>query len=196
MRTLLLATTNQGKLAEIKPLLEGVSFELMTLAAYPDLVAPEETGHTFAENARAKALYYAAHTGQLTWRRILASSLTPSTASRAWNRRVTEAYLRRIRRSLRASTPRSRRNTPWTARPGLCVPWRSCSGDEVLFEGQGVVEGQVAQAPRGEGGFGYDPIFFYPPFAQTLAEAGDRKSLVSHRGQAFRALRVFLDGMH
>jgi XTP/dITP diphosphohydrolase len=65
-------------------------------------------------------------------------------------------------------------------------------GDRVLFEARGTVEGRIAPAPKGEGGFGYDPIFFYPPFGQTLAEAGDRKSEVSHRANAFRQLREFL----
>jgi XTP/dITP diphosphohydrolase len=46
--------------------------------------------------------------------------------------------------------------------------------------------------PRGDGGFGYDPIFYYPPYGQTLAEAGDLKSAVSHRGEAFGKLRAFL----
>jgi len=62
----LLGSSNRGKLREIEPLLEGVPFELATLAEWPDVAAPEETGRTFAENARAKALYYAAHTGELT----------------------------------------------------------------------------------------------------------------------------------
>jgi XTP/dITP diphosphohydrolase len=55
------------------------------------------------------------------------------------------------------------------------------------------VEGRIAPEPRGEGGFGYDPIFFYPPFGCTLAEACDRKSSVSHRGRAFRAFAVHLE---
>ena len=63
---------------------------------------------------------------------------------------------------------------------------------KVLFETRGVVEGAIAPEPKGSGGFGYDPIFFYPPFGCTLAEAGDRKAAVSHRGEAFRALRGFL----
>ena len=64
---------------------------------------------------------------------------------------------------------------------------------EVLFETRGVVEGRIAPAPKGSGGFGYDPIFFYPPLGCTLAEAGDRKAAVSHRGEAFRALRAWLN---
>src|SRR5262245_26048520 len=66
MRKLLLATTNRGKLAEILPILQGVPFELLTLADCPNVPAPEEVGRTFAENARDKARYYARQTGLLT----------------------------------------------------------------------------------------------------------------------------------
>ncbi len=65
--------------------------------------------------------------------------------------------------------------------------------DHVLFTARGVVEGRIAPSPAGDGGFGYDPIFFYPPFGRTLAEAASRKSEVSHRAEAFRKLRRFLD---
>ncbi len=65
-------------------------------------------------------------------------------------------------------------------------------GDRVLFETRGVVDGRIAPEPRGSGGFGYDPIFFYPPFGRTLAEVDDEKSTVSHRGRAFGELRRFL----
>jgi XTP/dITP diphosphohydrolase len=68
-------------------------------------------------------------------------------------------------------------------------------GDRVLFEARGTIEGRVAPAPKGDGGFGYDPIFFYPPFKATLAEVGSRKSEVSHRANAFRQLKMFLAGM-
>ena len=66
MPRLAVATTNRGKLREIAELLKGLPFELVTLADWPDVAAPEEDGRTFAENARLKALYYAAHTGELT----------------------------------------------------------------------------------------------------------------------------------
>jgi inosine/xanthosine triphosphate pyrophosphatase family protein len=66
MPRLAVATTNRGKLREIADLLNGLPFELVTLAEWPDVAAPEENGRTFAENARLKALYYAAHTGGLT----------------------------------------------------------------------------------------------------------------------------------
>ena len=65
--------------------------------------------------------------------------------------------------------------------------------DVILFETRTTVEGGIASEPRGQGGFGYDPIFFYPPFGCTLAEAGAAKSSVDHRGAAFRRLRAFLE---
>ena len=66
MRTLLVATTNRGKLVEIAGILEGVPLQILTLADFPGIIAPEETGRTFGENARAKALYYARATRALT----------------------------------------------------------------------------------------------------------------------------------
>jgi XTP/dITP diphosphohydrolase len=68
----------------------------------------------------------------------------------------------------------------------------SSSAARIVYETRGTVEGRIAPEPAGDGGFGYDPIFYYPPFGCTLAEAGRRKSDVSHRGAAFRALRTFL----
>jgi len=62
-----------------------------------------------------------------------------------------------------------------------------------VFESEGIVEGTIARAPRGTHGFGYDPIFYYPPFGRTLGEVPrDEKAAISHRGKAFRALRDFL----
>src|SRR4029077_9193392 len=66
VRRLLVATTNRGKLAEIVPILQGIPFEILTLADLPDVAVPEETGRSFAENARAKAAYYARATGEFT----------------------------------------------------------------------------------------------------------------------------------
>ena len=65
----------------------------------------------------------------------------------------------------------------------------------MLFETCGTVEGRIAEAPAGRGGFGYDPIFFSPELGCTLAEAGDAKAAVSHRGRAFAALVRWLDDL-
>jgi len=192
LRKLLIATTNRAKLAEITPILQGVPFEIVTLAAYPGVAAPEETGRSFAENARAKATYYAGATALLTVAEdsgleIDALGGAPGIESARYGADAT--YPERF--ALIYEALRRRGAFASTARFVCAV---ALFGDgRALFEAQGVVEGQVAREPKGEGGFGYDPIFFYPPFGQTLAEAADRKSIVSHRGQAFRALRAFLN---
>ena len=65
--------------------------------------------------------------------------------------------------------------------------------DRILFEATGIIDGEIAPVPRGAYGFGYDPIFYYPPYGVTLGEVtGERKAAVSHRGKAFRALREHL----
>ena len=79
-----------------------------------------------------------------------------------------------------------------TSRARFVCALAVASGPQTLFEASGTVEGEIASEPRGQGGFGYDPIFFYPPFGCTLAEAGERKSSVSHRGKAFQCLRSWL----
>ena len=72
----------------------------------------------------------------------------------------------------------------------------SLDGEDILFEAEGTVEGEIVAEPRGTNGFGYDPIFFYPPFGRTLAELPRaQKSTVSHRGKAFAKLRDFLSSV-
>ena len=64
---------------------------------------------------------------------------------------------------------------------------------QIVFESRGVVEGEIAREPAGTHGFGYDPVFYYPPYGRTLAEVdGDEKARVSHRGAAFRAFKDYL----
>jgi XTP/dITP diphosphohydrolase len=189
---LLVATTNDAKLREIRPLLSDLPFELVTLARWPDLAPPEETGRTFAENARLKARYYAEATGLLavaedSGLEIDALGGAPGVESARFGGTHTP-YPQKfalIYERLRAS-PAAASSARFICALALA------EGDAVLFETQGAVEGRIAPEPKGEGGFGYDPIFFYPPFGCTLAEAGDRKSAVSHRGAAFRRLRDYL----
>ena len=195
MPRLLIATTNRDKIREILGILDGVGFELVTLSNWPHIVAPEETGRTFAENARAKALYYAAATGELTVAEdsgleIDALDGEPGVESARYGG-VAATYPEKFAliydrlREVRAVDPAAR----------FVCALALAQGSRILFESHGTVEGRIANEPRGNGGFGYDPIFFYPPFGQTLAESGDRKSTVSHRGAAFRALRVYLEGV-
>lgn len=189
---LLVATTNRDKLREIAEILADTSVELTTLADVPPVAAPEEHGHTFAENAREKALYYAGATGRLvvaedSGLEIDALDKAPGVESARFGG-VEATYPQKF--ALIYDALRARGLTTSTAR-FVCALAVATPG-EVVFEARGTVEGQIAPEPRGRGGFGYDPIFFYPPFGCTLAEAGARKAEVSHRGEAFRKLREFL----
>lgn len=189
---LLVATTNKNKVREIRQLLGGAAVELVTLDDWPGLTAPEETGSTFEENARAKALYYAAATGELTVAEdsglaIDALDGAPGVESARFGG-VDLPYpekFARIDAALRARGDRE------SAAHFVCA-LALVRGGRVLFETRGTIEGRISPEPKGQGGFGYDPIFFYPPYGRTLAEAGDAKAAVSHRGEAFRTLKAFL----
>ena len=193
MTTILLATSNPGKVREIRPLLAGLSVDLKTLDEWPDLVVPEESGRTFAENARAKALYYAARTGLLSVAEdsgleIAALDGAPGVESARFGGAHT-SYPEKFALIYDALRKKHANESParFVCALALAEP------GAIIFEARGEVDGRIAPEPRGTGGFGYDPIFFYPPFGCTLAEAGDdRKATVSHRAKAFRTLRVFL----
>jgi XTP/dITP diphosphohydrolase len=189
---LLVATTNQDKVREICQLLDGIPFEIVTLRQWPDLAAPEETGRTFEDNARAKALYYAGATGELTVAEdsgleVDALHGVPGVESARFGG-PDLSYPDKF--ALIYDALRATGSIESGAR--FVCALVLAKGDRVLFATRGTVHGRIAPEPKGAGGFGYDPIFFYPPYGQTLAEAGDRKAAVSHRGEAFRSLRRFL----
>jgi XTP/dITP diphosphohydrolase len=191
---LLIATTNTHKVCEIKRLLEGAPMDLVTLNRWPSLPAPEETGRTFEENARAKAHYYSRATGEVTVAEdsgleIDALGGDPGVESARYGG-VAASYPEKFARIYDAL--RARRATGSPAR--FVCALALASADRILFETRGTIEGRIAPEPAGADGFGYDPIFFYPPYGRTLAEVTpEQKSAVSHRGQAFRALRRFLE---
>jgi XTP/dITP diphosphohydrolase len=190
---LLVATTNTNKVSEIRQMLAGASVEIVTLAEWPAVTAPEEIGLTFEENARAKALYYAAASGELTVAEdsglaIDALGGAPGVQSARLGG-VDASYPEKF--ALIDAALRTKGDRESTAR-FICA-LALAQGTRVLFEARGTVEGRISPEPKGQGGFGYDPIFFYPPYGRTLAEAGDAKAAVSHRGEAFRALRTFLE---
>jgi len=244
---LLVATTNRGKLAEIRDILGGTPATLATLDDHPGLAEPDETGTTFAANARLKARYYAGATGELTVaedsgleidaldgepgvrsarfngesyadkfeaiRRMLAERgadgstarfvcalalARPSSPDGSAGRPTDPSGVRAVpRRGLlpRPSSPDGSAGRPTNPPGARAVPRRGLlvRPGAVLWEAAGVVEGRVQLPPRGEGGFGYDPIFHYPPYGRTLAGVTpEEKAAVSHRGQAFRQLRRHL----
>jgi XTP/dITP diphosphohydrolase len=196
MTALLVATTNPDKLTEIRLVLDGLDIGIASLESHPVIAPPEETGATFAENARAKALYYAAATGLPTVAEdsgleIDALDGAPGVLSARFGG-GSSTYPEKFALIYRMLADRRA-----TASPARFVCALALARDgRIVFETRGSVEGRIASAPRGEGGFGYDPIFFYPPFGCTLAEVPRaQKAAVSHRGQAFRALREYLEAV-
>jgi XTP/dITP diphosphohydrolase len=186
--TLVLATTNPGKLREIQGILYGAPVQLHTLADFPPIEEPAETGATFADNARLKAIYYSQIVGEPSVAddsglEIAALGNAPGVHSARWEGDDYSVKFARIRELLNA------KGLDTSPARFVCRVAVAVAG-EVVFESEGTVAGQIAGTPRGEHGFGYDPIFFYPPFGRTLAEIPrEQKATVSHRGQAFAALR-------
>jgi XTP/dITP diphosphohydrolase len=196
---MLLATTNAGKIREIRLALADLPFEFVALADRPPVAEPEETGRTFAENALLKANYYAQSFNVDTVAEdsglvIDALDGRPGVHSARYPGDTYADKFANLYREL-AGRPR-----PWTARyvsALACVSPRPNGEPAVLFTAEGRVEGEIAPAPRGTFGFGYDPIFFYPPFGVTLGEASDQDKLtVSHRGAAFRQFAAWLRARH
>jgi XTP/dITP diphosphohydrolase len=191
MQKLLLATTNPGKLREIRGILGGVPVELVSLEQFPGIDEPEETGATFAENARLKALYYAAATGLAavaddSGLEIEALGNAPGVHSARWHGDHYPTKFGVIYRELAAQ---GLSTSPARFVAHIAV----ADAGRLLFEATGTVEGEIAPQPKGSHGFGYDPIFFYSPYGCTLAEVeGAKKAAVSHRGKAFRQLAGWL----
>lgn len=185
---LLIATTNAGKIREITAILAGVAVAIVGLGDLPPIAEPEETGETFAENARIKARYYARASGLVAVAddsgiEIDALDRAPGVHSARWHGSDYPAKFRKIHELLRE------RGVHGSTARFVCHV-AVARADDLLFEARGVIEGAIASEPRGTNGFGYDPIFFYPPLGRTLADLTTaEKSAVSHRGQAFTALR-------
>ena len=188
---LLVATTNPGKIREIAGILAGAPVELVTLADLPPIPEPEETGATFAENARLKALYYSAAAGlpsvaDDSGLEIARLDNAPGVHSARWHGTDYAVKFRKIYELLRERGVETS--------PARFVAALAFARDgRIVFESRGVVEGEIAREPVGTQGFGYDPVFYYPPLGRTLAQVdGAAKAAVSHRGAAFQAFREFL----
>jgi XTP/dITP diphosphohydrolase len=188
---LLIATTNPGKIREITDILQSLPIELVTLDRYPSIPEPAETGATFAENARLKAVYYALATGlpsvaDDSGLEIDALDNAPGIHSARWHGTDYAVKFQKIYELL------DQGGLETSAARFVCHV-ALAEDDRVTYEAEGTVAGEITRQPRGTNGFGYDPIFFYPPYGCTLAELDlARKATVSHRGQAFSALRLYL----
>ena len=191
--TLLIASTNAGKIREIRAALAGLPFRIVGLADVLPGVEYRERGRTFSENARGKALYYSRRSGLPTLAEdsgleVEALGLAPGVKSARFAppRPSDEANNRKLLRLL-AGVPGKRRRARF-----VCVMVLA-DGGRVLREVRSEARGVIAETPRGGGGFGYDPLFTFPRLRKTFAElAPDEKNAVSHRGRAVRKMISYL----
>lgn len=194
MTRVVLATTNPDKVREIRALLDGVAIDVVGLDRFEAIEPPEETGATFEDNAALKARYYAAATGlpaiaEDSGLEIDALGGQPGVESARFGGSES-SYAHKFARLYAMLDAAGSRDS---AARFVCAV-ALADRDAIRFAARGTVEGRISPEARGTHGFGYDPIFFYPPEGRTLAEVGDDiKRAVSHRGAAFRALRAWLE---
>ncbi len=190
---IVLATRNAGKIAEFRELLAGLPLTLLSLRDFPEVSLPPEGAVSFRENALAKARAAARATGLVAVADdsglevdylegapgvLSARYAGPGSTDAANNAKLLKEL---------EGVPLEKR----TARFRCVVAVVTPGGREFLSEG--VCEGVIGFAPRGEAGFGYDPLFVVPALGKTLAELGPEvKNKISHRAQAVRLARAFL----
>ena len=181
-RTLVIASGNAGKIREFAGLLEHLP---LTVKPQPEGMEVEETGLTFAENARLKARVVAAATGH--WALADDSGLSVDALDGApgvFSARYAESDPARIARLLKELGDTDNRSAYFSA--ALCI---AAPDSSVLVEVEGRCDGVITTAPRGAEGFGYDPIFEVLGTGQTFAEMDrERKKSHGHRGRAFTLL--------
>ncbi len=190
---LVIATTNQGKYREIKAFLEEKipkSIELLSLSSFPSVPDVKEDAKTVKGNALKKALTYARVLGYPVIAEDSALEVDvlggkPGVFSARYGRNDAE----RISRLLRElnGVPLEKRTARFRCVMVLALP----SGEK--FVSQGIVNGIILDSPHGSGGFGYDPVFFYPPLGKTFADISPAEKLsVSHRGRALSGILKFI----
>ena len=196
---LLLATANRGKVREVRAILAGLDVELLDLAGVGLGQPPEvaETGRTYAENALRKARAYAAWSGLAALAddsglEVDALGGVPGVHSArfAGPHASDQANLDKLLAAL-AGVPPALRTARFRCTAVLVEPaWEGRDGAGGVWQAEAVWEGRILDAPRGTGGFGYDPVFLPNGWDRTSAEVDQAtKDAASHRGRAFRALR-------
>jgi XTP/dITP diphosphohydrolase len=190
-----LASSNPGKLREYRVLAGESPIELALLPNFNEIPPFEETAPTFAENSAGKALYYS----RFAIGTVLADDsglFVPALggapgvfSARYAGPHATDAdRVQKLLREMSAVTGDDRK-----AR-FVCVTTLAQDGRAVAVLSDSV-EGVIAKAPRGSGGFGYDPVFFFPQLGRTYAEiTREEKNQYSHRGRAFRKAIAYLEG--
>ncbi|CAN5691095.1 XTP/dITP diphosphatase [soil metagenome] len=193
-RQILVGTKNAGKIRELKNLLAEVPINLRDLNEFENIVEPEETGATFAENAALKAVYYARETGigalaDDSGLEVEALNGAPGVYSARYagetasDAEKISKLLREIKDS--ASANRSARF--------VCAIALTDETGEIVFQTEGICKGKIALAANGQNGFGYDPVFIPEGFDHTFGElSGEIKSRLSHRARAIEKIIRFL----
>jgi XTP/dITP diphosphohydrolase len=191
---LVCATRNPHKLIELRHALAGLAFEIRAAGDYRQVPQVEETGATLRENALLKARAVHAATGAValaddTGLEVDALDGAPGVASArfAGPEQSYERNLAKLLEHMRG-VPEPRRGARFRTVIAICFP----DGREVFADG--VCEGRILEERRGDGGFGYDPVFLVPELGRTFAELSlAEKDAVSHRGRAMRAARRMLE---
>ena len=178
---LLIASGNKGKIREFKKLLGDFPFDVLT---QPDGFEIEETGNSFLENARIKAIAVSKETGCLSLADDSGLSVEAlGGAPGIHSSRYASSDKQRIEKLLAELKPFSNRKAKFEC--ALCI----ASGEKVLIEVSGFCEGLITFFPKGENGFGYDPIFEVSGLGKTYAEMDhEKKKHIGHRGNAFKLL--------
>ncbi|MBT0662877.1 XTP/dITP diphosphatase [Geobacter pelophilus] len=193
MKQLLIATSNRGKFCEFSELLSNQVTELFSLADFPQMILPPETGETFEENAIIKASYAARETGIPTIAddsglevNYLGGRPGVHSARFAGEAATDQENNKKLLYELANINHEER-----TARFSCCIAFCSPDGTCATFTGQ--LAGSIIEQPRGNNGFGYDPLFLVTGYNKTLAELDmSIKNRISHRAEAFRRFTNYL----
>jgi XTP/dITP diphosphohydrolase len=194
MKELVVATRNRGKMHEIQVLLEGVVDLVQCTADFADFPETVEDGLTFRDNALKKAREAMVFTGLPALADdsglvvdVLEGRPGVYSARFAGEGAGDAANNLRLLEEL-AAVPPGQRQAAFVCQLAFVTP----QGEEQLFDGR--IGGTILTAPRGEGGFGYDPLFLVNGFERTMAELSiSEKNAISHRGQALQQFRTFLE---
>ena len=193
IKELVIATRNMGKLEEFKVLMKDLPVEIKCLEDFGEIEEPAETGRTFASNARLKAVYYAKKTGvpciaDDSGLEVQALDGAPGVRSaryageKAGDKENNEKLLHVMKFQVK-------RTCRFRCALAVALP-----NGKVLHEVDGICEGMLLHAPLGEGGFGYDPLFWSTELHKGMAEATiQEKNKISHRGKAIRKLVALWD---
>ena len=199
MTELLVATTNPGKFAEVQAFLSGLPLRIVSLRDLRNPPTIVEDGATFEENALKKARVLAEYSRLLTLAddsglEVDALNGAPGIYSARYcgeegnDEKNNDKLLRELR-----NIPEEKRTARFVCALALCAPKSNGMKQWIVRE---ACEGRIAFERRGSAGFGYDPLFFYPPFGKTFGEIDrETKATVSHRGQALKRLAETLPSL-